>query len=53
MMSREQLDTIEGELEKTVEYLLIERMMDADLVVRGLENVLRVFAESVASVYER
>lgn len=53
MMSREQLDVIEGELEKTVEHLLIERMMDAHLVVKGLENVLTGLAESVAAIYER
>lgn len=52
-MSRDQLDKIEVEIEQTVERLLIERMMDADLVVIGLENVLRGLAESVAAIREQ
>lgn len=53
MMSREQLETIEGELEKTVERLLIQRMMDVDLVIIGLENVTRLLAETVAAINEQ
>lgn len=53
MMSRVQLEKIERAFEETVENLLIEGMMDADLVVIGLENVLRTLAESVAAVRER
>lgn len=52
MMSREQLDVIERELEKTIENLLIARMMDVDLVIIGLENVTRLLAETVAAVRE-
>lgn len=52
-MSREQLDVIEREIEKAVEYLLIERMMEAHLVIKGLENVLTGLAESVAAIYEQ
>ncbi|MFE9497288.1 hypothetical protein [Streptomyces collinus] len=53
MMSKRQLDEIEGELEKTVEHLLIARMMDVDLVIIGLENVTRLLAESVAAIREK
>ncbi|MEU3599866.1 hypothetical protein ABZ714_14235 [Streptomyces sp. NPDC006798] len=52
MMSREQLEVIEGELDVTIGYLLINRMMDADLVIVGLENVLTNLAEAVAATRE-
>lgn len=52
-MSKQQLETIEGELEKTVEHLLIEKMMDVDLVIIGLENVTSGLAECVAAIREQ
>lgn len=53
MMSQEQLRVIEGELDKTIEYLLIKRMMDVGLVIRGLENVTSDLAEAVAAINEQ
>ncbi|MET7742003.1 hypothetical protein [Streptomyces sp. NPDC005385] len=53
MMSREQLEVIEGELDVTIGYLLINRMMDVDLVIVGLENVLTNLAETVAEAREQ
>lgn len=52
MMSREQLEVIEGELDVTIGYLLINRMMDVDLVIIGLKNVTSLLAETVAASRE-
>ncbi|WP_328691425.1 hypothetical protein OHA74_20855 [Streptomyces phaeochromogenes] len=53
MMNNEQLKVIEGELDATIDHLLINRQVDVDLVIIALDRAASTLAECVAGLDEQ